>query len=122
MSDTPSQAAENRPNHIGSGRKGAIRKKLDEALAEARKSDRMTTEHELTGAMAGKVASLVDDYARRGDGAGMLRAVNTLRDLVDTLPIREVRGEVPTGDGASGGATLHAIIDSPPVVGDTADA
>jgi hypothetical protein len=83
----------------------------------------MTTEDELVAALAEKVAALVDTTAKLGDGSGMLRAVNTLRDLMDTLPIRETRGEVTPGDGpADRRAELVQLFASGPTVGDAADA
>lgn len=107
---------------IGSGRAGPVRAALRKALAEARENERMTTEHEVTAVLAERIAALVDIAAAAGDGRGMLAAAKELRDLLDALPVRVVRGEGIPSDGNGQRAQLHAIISSPPEVGDTADA
>lgn len=79
----------------------------------------MTAEHEVTAALAERVAALVDDSARSGDGRTMLSAVKELRDLLDTLPIRATRipGGGESGDDGSGGGGHLELLTSPPTVG-----
>lgn len=81
----------------------------------------MTTEHELTAILADRCAALVDRCSSEDDGKGMLQAARELRDLVDTLPIRDVSagGGVP-GDGAR--AEIVQLYGAAPTVGDAADA
>lgn len=82
----------------------------------------MTPEHELTGALAGKVAAMVDTAAREGDGAAMLRAISQLRDMIDTLPIREVRSGVGgDDDGADDEPPELRLLHAGPTLGDAAD-
>lgn len=84
----------------------------------------MTLEHELTGALAEKVAAVVDAASAAGDTPGMLRAIGQLRDIIDTLPVREIRGPVGGGDddGADDDepAELRLLV-AGPTLGDAAD-
>lgn len=78
----------------------------------------MTTEDEVTALLGERVAAYVDELAKAGDGAGMLRAVKDLRELMDQLPIR---GEEAPGDGGSPRGRILTLFDGPPTLGDTAD-
>ena len=84
----------------------------------------MTAEHELTGVLAEKVAAVVDTAAREGDAGRMLSGIRQLRDLIDTLPVRDTRepGGGDSDDGAAPGqpAALQ-LLTAGPTLGDTAD-
>jgi hypothetical protein len=97
---------------------------LRKALEEARSAERMTTEHELRAVVAERIAHAVDRAAAAGDEARLLKASATLLELVDTLPVRsDVPGGGAAGDGGDDrrSAALR-LLDSPPEVGDAADA
>lgn len=78
----------------------------------------MSTEDDLTGLLAERVAAYVDELAKAGDGAAMVRAIKDLRELMDQLPIR---GEEAPGDGGSPRGRIVSLFDGPPTLGDTAD-
>lgn len=106
---------------IGSGRAGPVRAALRKALAEARENRRMTTEHEVTAVLAERIAALVDIAAAAGDGRGMLAAAKELRDLLDALPVRDIRGEAPADDGNGPRAAIVELFTSEPTLGNAAD-
>lgn len=118
-------AAETSTGPTGSRLAGrSVRSALLKALAEARAAQRMTTEHEVRAVLAERVAAAADRAANRGDEAGLLRASARLLELLDTLPVRPVDAPGGGGSGDSSGerGRVLSILDSPPTVGDAADA
>lgn len=82
---------------------------------------RFSLEDELRVLLAEKHAALVDDAVAAGDAAAMVRASDKLLEVLDTLPVR-LAGGGDAGDGTTKRGTLLRIMDSPPQVGDRADA
>ena len=80
----------------------------------------MTLEDEIRGALAERVAAMVDDAAKRGDEAGFARAAKHLDELVDRLPLRSVEG-VNTVDGGGERGRVLELFAGPPTMGDTAE-
>lgn len=117
-----SRSGGTRRKAIGSGRAGAIRKALAAAVDEARSAGVVfTLEDELRVLLAEKHAAMVDDAAAAGDPVGLVRASDKLLEVIDTLPIRKPEGG-GAGDGDGPRGRLLRVLDSPPSVGDTADA
>lgn len=83
----------------------------------------MTAEHELRAALAASYADAADRAADAEDAAALQRAGDKLLEVLDTLPARReaVAGGVPR-DGVDDRGKLLQLMDSPPVVGDSADA
>lgn len=80
----------------------------------------MTLEHEVRAVLAERYAELVDRASQSADESKLLKAGAQLLEVLDTLPIRKAEGG-GAGDGSAVGRTgLHAVMDSPPAVGDAA--
>lgn len=97
-----------------------MRKALHAALADARRWERMTLEHEVRALLAERLADTVDRAARESDTAGLRAASRDLLEVLDTLPVRVAEGGV-SGDGGSARGQLLRIMDGGPTVGDTAN-
>lgn len=75
----------------------------------------MTTEHEVRALIAERLAAVVDDAAKRGDEAGMLRAADKLLDVLAALPVRVPGGESDDGSGRGG---VHDLFQRGPTLVD----
>lgn len=105
---------------IGSGRAGPVRTAVRRMLAEARRSNAITLEHEVRASLAERYADIVDRSAKSEDDAALLKAGDKLLEVLDTLPVRSSGGE--GHDDGSPRGKLHAIMDGGPTVGDAANA